>query len=189
MAPLTAALLAGRARLAPRALVPLQMAASARGGEVIWRGARSAATDAGPPRRGEPTSEDEEHTWDSYGAMPASPGGQPQPPSKEALRQHDVKQAETQPPLESDRTEPGVRCRDADALAVAPARNSLGSERCDGAMPLDDGAPWRLTLRLAQVHVHAGSPLPGGVEGVEVTNALPGRPRGAGAPFEQRRGP
>jgi hypothetical protein len=39
-----------------------------------------------------------------------------------------------------------------------------------------------------QVHVHAGSPLPGGAEGVEVTNALPGRPRNAGVPFEQRRG-
>ena len=70
------------------------------------------------------------------------------------------------------------------------ARSSLGSQRCDGAataaclldLATDTAPP-------AQVHVHAGSPLPGSVEGVEVTNALPGRPRGAGAPFEQRRGP
>jgi hypothetical protein len=52
-----------------------------------------------------------------------------------------------------------------------------------------DAVRWRQLTRRAQVHVHAGSPLPGGAEGIEVTNALPGRPRGAGAPFEQRRGP
>jgi hypothetical protein len=36
---------------------------------------------------------------------------------------------------------------------------------------------------------HDGSPLPGGAEGVQVASALPGRPKGVGLPFEQRRAP
>ena len=111
MSPLTAALLAERARLGPRALSSLKAAASARG-ELVTRATRLAATNAEPPHRSAPTSEDEEQKWNSYGAMPSSPGGQPQPPSKEALREYDVHRAETQPPLESERTEPGVRDRD-----------------------------------------------------------------------------
>jgi hypothetical protein len=40
-----------------------------------------------------------------------------------------------------------------------------------------------------QVSAHQGSPLPGAAEGVSVHSALPGRPKGVGVPFEQRRTP
>jgi hypothetical protein len=186
MTPLTAVLLAERARLGGRAL-PSLAAASARLGEYH--------KDAGPPRRGATTSEDEDeqHREDVHGALPSSPGGQPAPLSKEALREYDVEKAQTEPPLEdaasTARTETGVRGRVAGQrrrrCARAVARDAMRAVAC----AVRRAARWLTSRCLAwQVHVHAGSPLPGGVEGVEVTSALPGRPRGAGAPFEQRRG-
>ena len=193
MTPLTAVLLAERARLGARALPSLAAAASRRGDGVRadydarprardTAGARGAATDAGPPRRGAPTEDEETKgtvKWDTYGAMPASPGGQPAPNSREALHEYDVERAEAHPSLEdaasTERLNTGVR---PDALMRSAWRTRI----C---------VAWRAGLRewRAQVHVHKGSALPGGAEGVEVTNALPGRPRGAGAPFDQRRGP
>jgi hypothetical protein len=198
MTPLTAVLLAERARLGARALPSLAAAASRRGelaggaradNDARLRardraGARGAATEAreGPPRRGAPTSEDEESKgtvkWDSYGALPASPGGQPAPPSREALHEYDVERAEAHPSLEdaasTERLNTGVRTKAMQNVLRCVAHTSDALAH----------VAW-----LAQVHVHKGSALPGGAEGVEVTNALPGRPRGAGAPFDQRRGP
>jgi hypothetical protein len=111
--PLTVVLLAEQARRGARALPSLSSRFSSAGAAVpssdaadaLHRrhhgerrsGARGAATDAGPPRKGTGTVADEDQRRDTYGAMPASPGGQPEAVPKEALQEAAVASAEATP--------------------------------------------------------------------------------------------
>jgi hypothetical protein len=106
--PLTTMLLAERARRGARAMPSLQQAlpaaaaplsalAAARVTQHHAAHSRGAATTTGPRKDTGGTTADEDQRWDTYGAMPASPGGVPEPVPKGEEEHADALAAETTP--------------------------------------------------------------------------------------------
>ena len=136
--PLTTMLLADRARHGARALPSLSRLTTPYNASTAQRTAddkelrlrrhgcaRGAATESGRTRTG--TTSDEDAKPDTYGALPASPGGQQEALSKEALAAEDAVAQATPSPgaaVEGERVDVGVRavCAGARARECRPLR-------------------------------------------------------------------